>query len=422
MATSFVYRRPFDFRRPTPQWLLLRPDLDITAGTAALVLAEQQATVTGGLIVEADSASLALAAQTATISSGLTVLANAGTLGLAGAQASVVFLDTTAFTFRDVPPLVPVLHGGVYRRGFTVRRARPPMVVPRQVTTGIFDANRAQLTLSGQPATVDFDETTRPWMLHEAVRAALARRQIAYRPPLDMRPWDARFAQFTVPTNNLTAYTRELTLTGQQSTVSLSRALAAQLAAVALTGPRAAINFGKAIVASAAALTLTGQQARVGTGLTVSATVAALVLAGETSDTDLDKSIQASSASLVMSGLVASFGSHMNIAASVSVLALTGQAATARVEKAVAALAAALSLNAHAASTGLSLSIDATAAELLLSAHAGETQVERLIQASLAELSLDEHQALVEGTQAVIVQIGRRTVRVRARNSTITVH
>lgn len=422
MATSFVYRRPFVFRRPPPSWLLLRPDLSITAGSAALVLAGEHATLGSGLAVVATSASLVLASHAATVTSGLTVLANAGTLGLAGQQASVSFIDTTAFTFRDVSSLVPELRGGVYRRGFTVRRARPPIVVPRQVTSGAFDANRAQLTLSGQPATVSFDETTRLWVLQYAVRAALARRQIAYRPPLDMRPWDARIAQFTVPTQDLTAYAGVLTLSGQQSTVLVSRGVAAQVAQLSIVRPAAAVRLGKSISANAAALTLTTHQARVATGRTVSGTEESLALSGQQASAHLDRGIQSNAAHLVVAALAGSLGTQLNVSASVSVLAITGQQATPRVEKAVAALTAALSLNAHAAAAQISGSTSANAAELTLSGQTADIQLVRLIEAAIAELSLDARTALIEGTQAVIVQIGRRTVRVRARNSTITVH
>lgn len=425
MATAFVYRRPFDYRRPQPQWLLLRPDLDIAATAAALTLAGQQATAVIGRSITATAPALALNGQHAAVNATKVVSATAASLILTGRTAAVsVSTPDPLFIYRELPMLVPMPRAGVYRAGFTVRRVRVPAFFPALISSGNLDiaASRGTLTLSGVPAAVQFDEALRLWALQEALRTALLRRRIGFREIRDTSPWDQRIVQFTIPTSNLTAYAGVLTLTGQQSTLLLSRNIVAQAAALAIGRPAAAVRLAKQIAATAASLTLAGQNARVATGRTITGVHAALTLAGQTSDTDLDKAIVAGAASLTLAGISASFGNNRNVAGNVAVLVITPRVATPRIEKAVAALAAALSLHAQTANAALSGSLAAHAATLTLSGHTGQVDIERIVHAAVAELSLDARQALIEGSLAVIVQVGRRTVRVRARNSTITVH
>jgi hypothetical protein len=422
MATPYVYRRRFDYQAPRASWLLLRPDLSVTGSVAALAITGQQSTIPHGLAVLASSQALTAVGQASTVASGLTVIGQVGTMTIAGASASLNFADTTAFTYRDVPILIPQVRLGVYRRGFTVKRSRVPIVIPRIVSTGLIAANRAELTMSANTADVVFQEQIRLWVLQEAVRSALQRRQLAYRAPLDMRPWDNRVFQFTVPTSNLTAYMRPLTLIAQASTVALSRAAAAQVAQLIITRPTAVVRLAKAISANTAAMTMAGQTARIGTGKTVTSTVANLAIAGQAASAKLGRAISANAQSLVITSLTGSLGANLNVNARVTVMAITGQTASRHLDKAVSALAAGLALDVYAATAQVSAGIPAAVAELIMEGKPADLFLLRQVNAALVQLSIDEQRALIEGTQAVIVQIGRRTIRVRARNSTVTIH
>lgn len=417
----WVYRRPPDYRAPATPWLLLWPkaDLAVDANADALALTGQAAEVS--LSTGTQTAALTLAGERASATLAKQVAALEQALALAEQQANVVLKLVGSFSMRDVPGWTPDPYGGVFRRGYQLRPARRSAFFPTVQTDGNIAATRWSLTLAGEPAAVQFVQTTRSWILTEAVRQRALR--YAWQPlPLDTQPWDERVVQFRVDPSVLTAYADMLTISTQLAVARISRNVQTVLEQLSLTAPAAAVRVAKQIAATSAALTLAGQASRVGTGATILAIEDALALAGVDVVLELDRGISAQAGNLVIAELVASLGTDLNLAASVAALTIDGQTATVEVEGAISALAAELALAGVDAAVSLGGELDAGTAALSLAENAAQLDFERRVMAAVNSLAITHQQAIISGTQAVIVTVGQRTVRIRARRTTITVH
>lgn len=228
-------------------------DTNVLANTDALVLAEQQATISLNVDVSAAVDALALTEYQATIDldAGTEVEATTAALVLAEQQATITY-DVNVLA--NVDALVLTEYSAQITEDTEIDATTVALVLAEQQATIVYDRNVLAtadvLTLAEQQATITFDV-------------------------------------------NVEAAVDVLAIAELQATVSLDVDISANVDALALTEQPATITYDVEVLAGVDALTLTGLQATVGTDVEVLASVHDLTLAEQAALVSLNVSVQA---------------------------------------------------------------------------------------------------------------------------------